>query len=57
MSSLDAAILQHEHFLESVQGRRPVFPSARDHLAAIQMARGSQQSAAERRHGGASEIP
>jgi predicted dehydrogenase len=56
-ASLDTTLLQLEYFRESVQGKKPVFPSARDHLAAVQIARGSQLSAAERRHVRASEIP
>ena len=56
-SGLDTTFLQYEYFLESVQGKKPVFPSARDHLAAVQIARGSQMSAAEHRHVKASEIP
>jgi UDP-N-acetyl-2-amino-2-deoxyglucuronate dehydrogenase len=56
-SELDTTFLQYEYFLESVQGKKPVFPSARDHLAAVQIARGSLMSAAEHRHVKASEIP
>ncbi len=56
-SNLDTTFLQLAYFRESVQGKEPVFPSARDHLAAIQIARGSQLSASERRHVRAPEIP
>ncbi len=53
----DTSILQYAHFLDSVQGKKPVFPSARHHLPAVQIARGSQLSMAERRHVRAAEIP
>ncbi len=48
---------QWGYFLESVQGKKKPFPSARDHMPAVQIARGSLLSAAERRHIKASEIP
>ena len=41
---------QWSYFYESVQGKKPVFPSPRQHLPAIQIAHGSLVSAAERRH-------
>ena len=41
---------QWSYFYESVQGRKPVFPSPRHHLPAIQIAQGSLKSAAEHRH-------
>ena len=56
-TELDPTILQYAHFLKSVQGKAPVFPSAREHLKAVQIARGSQLSADEHRHVKASEIP
>ena len=56
-SSIDPSTLQYAHFLEAVQGNKPAFPSARDHLAAVQIARGSQMSADEHRHVKADEIP
>ncbi len=56
-SKLDPSFLQYAHFLEAVQGKRPAFPSARDHLPAVQIARGALLSAAEHRHVKAAEIP
>lgn len=47
---------QWGYFLESVQGKKPPFPSARHHLPAVQIARGSLISAAERRHVRVSEV-
>ena len=41
---------QWSYFYESVQGKKPVFPSPRHHLPAIQIAHGSLRSAAEHRH-------
>jgi len=51
------SVLQFAHFLEAVQGKKPAFPTARQHLPAVQIARGSLLSAAEHRHVKASEIP
>ncbi len=48
--------LQYEHFFEAVQGKKPPFPSARDHMPAVMIARGALMSAAEGRHMKASEI-
>lgn len=56
-SKVDPTNLQYADFLEAVQGNKPVFPSARHHLPAVEIARGSLLSAAERRHVRASEIP
>lgn len=53
----DPSVLQFGHFFESVLGRKPVFPSPWDHLPALQIARGSLLSMAERRHVRVSEIP
>jgi predicted dehydrogenase len=50
-------VLQYGHFMQAVQGQRPAFPTARQHLPAVQIARGSLLSAAEHRHVKASEIP
>ncbi len=41
---------QWSYFYESVQGKKPVFPSPRHHLPAIQIAHGSLVSQAQRRH-------
>jgi predicted dehydrogenase len=41
---------QWSYFYESAQGKKPVFPSPRHHLPAIQIAHGSLVSAAEHRH-------
>ncbi len=41
---------QWAYFYESVQGKKPVFPSPHHHLPAIQIAHGALRSAAERRH-------
>ncbi len=56
-SAIDPSTLQYAHFLAAVQGHKPAFPSALDHLPAVQIARGALLSAAERRHVRASEIP
>ncbi len=56
-SDLDTTFLQYEHFIEAVQGKKLPFPTARQHLAAVQIARGSLLSAAEHRHVTAAEIP
>ena len=55
-SKTDPSTLQYLHFLEAVQGKKPAFPSARDHLPAILIARASQMSQTERRHIKASEV-
>lgn len=52
----DPSILQYGHFLEAVQGKQPPFPSARDHLPAVLIARASQMSQSQRRHIQASEV-
>ena len=54
--SLDPSTLQYGHFLDAVQGKAAVFPSARDHLPAVQIARGALMSMAQRRHIRASEV-
>jgi len=41
---------QWAYFFESVQGKKPAFPSPHHHLPAIQIAHGALVSAAERRH-------
>jgi len=55
-SGVNPSIGQFEYFLEAVQGKKPVFPSAEDHLPAVIIARGSQMSVDERRHVKASEV-
>ena len=52
----DPSFLQYGHFLEAVQGRRPPFPSARDHMPAVLIARASELSQSEHRHILASEV-
>jgi len=52
----DPSILQYAHFLKAVQGEAPPFPSARDHMPAVLIARASQLSQAEGRHIKASEV-
>lgn len=52
----DPSILQYAHFLKAVQGDAPPFPSARDHMPAVLIARASQLSQAEDRHIKASEV-
>jgi predicted dehydrogenase len=47
---------QWQYFYESVQGKKPVFPSPKHHLPAIQIAHGSLVSAAQRRHIKVSEL-
>lgn len=54
-SKTDPSTLQYVHFLDAAQGKRPAFPSARDHLPAVLIARAAQMSQAERRHIKASE--
>lgn len=49
--------LQYGHFLEAVQGLKPAFPSARDHMPAVQIAAGARFAMAEHRHVKASEVP
>ncbi len=55
-SKVDSSTLQYRHFFEAVQGKKPAFPSARDHLPAVLIARGAQMSQAEHRHIKASEV-
>jgi predicted dehydrogenase len=55
-SKTDPSTLQYLHFLDAVQGKKPAFPSARDHLPAVLIARAAQMSQAERRHIKASEV-
>jgi predicted dehydrogenase len=55
-SRIDPSTLQYAHFLEAVQGKKPAFPSARDHLPAVLIARAAQMSRAEHRHIKASEV-
>ena len=55
-SKLDPSILQYRSFFEAVQGMRPPFPSARDHLPAVLIARASLLSQAEGRHIKAAEV-
>ena len=55
-SKTDPSTLQYLHFLDAVQGKKPPFPSARDHLPAIVIARAAQVSQAERRHIKTSEV-
>ncbi|MBN1489974.1 MAG: Gfo/Idh/MocA family oxidoreductase [Phycisphaerae bacterium] len=55
-SKTDPSTLQYLHFLDAVQGKKPAFPSARDHLPAVLIAQAAQMSLAERRHIKASEV-
>lgn len=55
-SKTDPTTLQYLHFLEAVQGRKPAFPSARDHLPAVLIARAALLSQAEHRHIRAPEV-
>jgi predicted dehydrogenase len=55
-SKLDPSTLQFLHFLEAVQGKKPSFPSARDHLPAVLIARAALMSQAEGRHIKASDV-
>ncbi len=55
-SKTDPSTLQYLHFLDAVQGKKPAFPSARDHLPAVLIARAAQMSQAEHRHIKASEV-
>jgi len=55
-SKADPSFLQYGHFLEAVQGKKPPFPSARDHMPAVLIARASELSQAEHRHIQASEV-
>ena len=55
-SKLDPSILQYRSFLEAVKGAKPPFPSARDHLPAVLIARASLLSQAEGRHIKAAEV-
>ena len=48
--SSNTTTAQWSYFYESVQGKRPVFPSPRHHLPAIQIAHGSLVSQAQHRH-------
>lgn len=53
---LDPSTTQYLHFYEAVQGKKRAFPSARDHLPAVVIARGALMSQAERRHVQALEV-
>lgn len=55
-SKIDPSTLQYAHFFEAVQGKKPPFPSVRDHLPAILIARAAQMSQAEHRHIKAEEV-
>jgi predicted dehydrogenase len=55
-SKVDPSTLQYLHFLDAVQGKKPAFPSARDHLPAVLIARAAVISQAEHRHVKASEV-
>ena len=55
-SEVDPSYQQYAHFLEAVQGKKPPFPSARDHLPAVLIARASELSQAEHRHIKAAEV-
>ena len=55
-SKTDPSTLQYRHFYEAVQGKKPPFPSARDHLPAVLIARAAVMSQAEHRHIKASEV-
>jgi predicted dehydrogenase len=55
-SNVDPSTLQYLHFLNAVQGKKPAFPSARDHLPAVLIARAALMSQAEGRHIKASEV-
>jgi len=55
-SEADPSILQYKHFLDAVQGKQPPFPSAREHMPAVLIARASQMSQTEGRHIKASEV-
>ncbi len=52
----DPSTLQYDHFYEAVQGKKPAFPSARDHMPAVVIARASLMSEAEGRTIKASEV-
>lgn len=53
---IDASTLQFGYFLEAVQGRKPPFPSGRDHLPAVLICKGAAMSAEQRRHIKSSEV-
>ncbi len=55
-SKTDPTTLQYRHFYDAAQGKKPPFPSARDHMPAIVIACGAMQSQAEGRHIKASEV-
>jgi predicted dehydrogenase len=55
-TKVDASTLQYLHFLDAVQGKKPPFPSAQDHLPAVLIARAALMSQAEGRHIKASEV-
>jgi predicted dehydrogenase len=55
-SRTDPTTLQYLHFLDAVQGRKQAFPSARDHLPAVLIARAAQMSQDEHRHIQASQV-
>jgi predicted dehydrogenase len=48
--------LQYDHFYQACLGQKPPFPSAGEHLKAVQIARGSILSTLERRHIRISEV-
>lgn len=55
-SETDCSTLQYAYFLEAVQGKQPPFPSARDHVPAVLIARASLLSQMEGRHIKAEEV-
>lgn len=48
--------LMWTYFFDAITGKKPVFPSGRDHIPALQIARGALQSMAEGRHVPADEV-
>ncbi|MEW5980311.1 MAG: Gfo/Idh/MocA family oxidoreductase [Acidobacteriota bacterium] len=54
--TIDPSYLQYERFLQAIEGKKPAFPSGRDHIPAIQIARGALMAAAERRSVKCSEV-
>jgi len=55
-SKTDPTTLQLLHFYEAAQGKKAPFPSAKDHLPAVLIARAALMSQAEGRHIKASEV-
>ena len=55
-SKTDPTTLQLLHFFEAAQGKKTPFPSARDHLPAVLIARAALMSQAEGRHIKASDV-